>query len=349
MRRRLKEVAAKLERARRETPAFAGPAPKDDAHSWVEPELVVEVRYKEWTDEGLLRQPVFLRFRDDKPVAECEMPGRGTGERGTGGRPEVPTRPSSPVPAPREVKFSNLDKVFWPDDKYTKGDLIAYYRAISPWLLPYLKDRPVVLTRYPDGIAGKSFFQKDAPPVRAGVAPHRADVERGDQARHRLLRMRRRGVAPLSGEPGHDPAACVGEPGRDARAPRLVYSRPRSERGAVQPRRHRRPGDSCAVRRNRAAACFIKSSGSTGLHVLLPLGRQCTYEQTRALGGLLARVIAAQLPEIATITRQVGKRGPRVYLDWIQKVTAGCWWRHSACARSPARRYPCRRSSPCFR
>src|SRR2546425_13234955 len=64
--------------------------------------------------------------------------------------------------------------------------------------------------------------------------------------------------------------------------------------------------------------CFIKTSGSTGLHVLLPLGRQCTYEQSRQLGGLLARVIATQLPEIATITRQVGKRGARVYLDYVQ-------------------------------
>jgi bifunctional non-homologous end joining protein LigD len=64
--------------------------------------------------------------------------------------------------------------------------------------------------------------------------------------------------------------------------------------------------------------CFIKTSGSTGLHVLLPLGRQCTYEQARTLGGLLARVIAAELPDIATVTRQVGKRGARVYLDYVQ-------------------------------
>ena len=64
---------------------------------------------------------------------------------------------------PRELKLSNQKKVFWPDEGYTKGDLIDYYRAVSPWLLPYLEDRPVVLTRFPDGIHGKSFFQKDAP------------------------------------------------------------------------------------------------------------------------------------------------------------------------------------------
>ena len=74
-----------------------------------------------------------------------------------------PRRPPTSRRSGRRVAFTNLDKVFWPDDGYTKGDLIDYYGGIAPWLLPYLKDRPVVLTRYPDGIDGKSFFQKDAP------------------------------------------------------------------------------------------------------------------------------------------------------------------------------------------
>ena len=72
--------------------------------------------------------------------------------------------------------------MFWPEDGYTKGDLIEYYRAIVPWLLPYLADRPLVLTRYPDGINGKSFYQKDAPGVHARLAAHRADVERGHRS-----------------------------------------------------------------------------------------------------------------------------------------------------------------------
>src|SRR3989454_1767359 len=101
-----------------------------------------------------------MRFGDDKPVPGVAILGAGGGERAL----ELPAESPAPrAPLPKEVKFSNLDKVFWPDDGYTKGDLIDYYRAISPWLLPYLKDRPVVMTRYPDGITGKSFFQKDAP------------------------------------------------------------------------------------------------------------------------------------------------------------------------------------------
>ncbi|HET9752592.1 MAG TPA: non-homologous end-joining DNA ligase, partial [Myxococcales bacterium] len=137
---------AELDALRLPKPPCAGPVPAGRGNTWVQPKLVVEVRYREITEDGLLRQPTFLRFRTDKGPEEC-------------------LAPDEPPPAPisREVPFSNLDKVFWPEEGYTKGDLIEYYRAISPWLLPYLRDRPVVLTRYPDGIAGKSFFQKDAP------------------------------------------------------------------------------------------------------------------------------------------------------------------------------------------
>src|SRR6185436_15936900 len=155
----------------RKTPPCVAPPggqlPKGADHTWVEPKLVCDVRYKEMTKDGLLRQSVFLHFRDDKSPTDVVMPGQGKREEGR-------ALPPSRVPLPREVKFSNLDKVFWPEEKYTKGDLIEYYRSMAPWLLPYLKDRPVVLTRYPDGIAGKSFFQKDAP----GFVPEWIRTER---------------------------------------------------------------------------------------------------------------------------------------------------------------------------
>jgi len=310
----LNDVSAALEQGIRPKPAFAGPAPQDPGHTWVEPTLVAEVRYKEWTDEGLLRQPVFVRFRDDKPVTEVAILGAGKGERDAEGLAES-TSPISPLP--KEVKFSNLDKVFWPDEGYTKGDLIEYYRAISPWLLPYLKDRPVVMTRYPDGITGKSFFQKDAP----AFAPDWLRTERmwsEDTQREidyfvcddleSLLYLANLGTIPLHVWGSRttsleQPDWCI----LDLDPKEAPFTHVVTVAKAVK-----RLCDEIEL------PCFIKTSGSTGLHVLLPLGRQCTYEQCRQLGGLLARVIAIQLPEIATITRQVGKRGARVYLDYVQ-------------------------------
>jgi len=314
----LSEVGAQLDTLVRPTPPCEGPIPKGEDHVWVEPRLVVEVRYKEWTPDGLLRQPVFLRMRDDKEPKDCVIRGSGKGEEGRGdAEPDPPTLLASPFPLPREVKFSNLDKIFWPEQKYTKGDLIEYYRAISPWLLPYLKDRPVVLTRYPDGIAGKSFFQKDAP----AFIPDWMRTERmwsEDTKRdidyfvcddvESLLYLANMGTIPLHVWGSRvasleQPDWCILDLDPKEAPFKDVVTVARAARELCE---------------EIELPCFVKTSGSSGLHVLLPLGRQCTYEQARTLGGLLARVIAGELPEIATITRQVGKRGGRVYLDWVQ-------------------------------
>src|SRR2546422_541079 len=311
----LDDVSATLEKSVRPKPAFSGPVPQDAGHTWVEPTLIAEVRYKEWTDEGLLRQPVFIRFRDDKPVTEIAKRDAG-GEMRDADPPVAITHPASPISHP-EVKFSNLDKIFWPEEGYTKGDLIEYYRAISPWLLPYLKDRPVVLTRYPDGITGKSFFQKDAP----SFVPDWIRTERiwsEDTQREiayflcdnveSLLYIINMGTIPLhvwGSRIGtlEQPDWCILD--LDPKEAPFLH--------VVKIARATK-----ALCDDLELPCFIKTSSSTGLHVLLPLGRQCTYEQARTLGGLLARVIAAELPDIATITRQVEKRGAKVYLDYVQ-------------------------------
>src|SRR5947199_281092 len=311
------DVSAALERSVRPTPAVSGPVPQDSGHTWVEPTLLAEVRYKEWTDEGLLRQPVFVRFRDDKPITEAATRGRGKREEGSDSDRESLPLPSSPVPLPREVKFSNLEKVFWPDERYTKGDLIDYYRAISPWMLPYLADRPLVLTRFPDGINGKSFFQKDAPEY-AQAFVRTVTIWSEDSQREldyfvcdnesSLLYIANMAAILLHVwssrvETLEAPDWCILDlDPKDAPFTDVV-----TVAKAVQ-----------ALCDDIGLPTGIKTSGSTGLHVLIPLGRQVTYEQSRTLGGLLARVIAAELPEIATVTRQVQRRDGKVYLDYVQ-------------------------------
>ena len=313
----LKDVHEKLESLVVPKPPFEGPVPAEKESHWVAPELVAEVRYKEVTGDGLLRQPVFLRFRDDKDPKECAIPGSGEwGVVRDGGEPEVPAARIEPLPTPH-VQFTNLNKVFWPEEGYTKGDLIEYYRSVSQWMLPYLTDRPLVLTRYPDGINGKSFFQKDAPEY-AQQFVRTITIWSEDSQREldyfvcdneaSLLYIANMGAILLHIWSSQvttleTPDWCI----LDLDPKEAPFT------------------DVVTVAKTVKALCDeiglptgIKTSGSTGLHVLIPLARQVTYAQSRTLGGLLARVIAADLPEIATVTRQVQKRGGKVYLDYVQ-------------------------------
>src|SRR6058998_651598 len=310
----LNDVSAALEQGIRPRPAFAGPAPQDPGHTWVEPTLVAEVRYKEWTDERLLRQPVFVRFRDDKPVTEVAILEAGKGERDA----EGPVESTSPIsPLPKEVKFSNLDKVFWPDEKYTKGDLIDYYRAISPWLLPYLKDRPVVLTRYPDGITGKSFFQKDAP----GFVPDWIRTERiwSEDTQREIAYFLCDNVESLLYiiNLGTIPLHIWGSRITDLTKPDwcLIDLDPKDapfEDVITLAKTMRKVCEEVAM------PAFIKTTGKSGLHIMLPLGRQLTYAQCLQLAMLFARLVTDRHPDIATTARTISKREGKVYVDAFQ-------------------------------
>ena len=289
-----------------------GPRPAGRGHHWVRPEFVVEVRYKEVTEEGLLRQPTFLRLRDDKSPADCVQQGVHA--------PEAALAPAevAPPPAPvRSIPFTNLDKVLYPASGFTKGDVIAYYRKVADWMLPFLRDRPLVLTRYPDGIAGKSFYQKNAPEWAPGwVRTFRVYSEGSERdldyfvvddvesllyianSAALLLHVWSSRVETLG-----NPDWCILDlDPKDAPFEHVVEIA----------RLLKKICDEIEL------PAFVKTSGSTGLHVLVPLGRKVTYDQSRTLGELLARVVVREKPRIATIERVVEKRGGKVYVDFLQ-------------------------------
>jgi bifunctional non-homologous end joining protein LigD len=228
-----------------------------------------------------------------------------------------PPLPPAKGPVQKNIAFSNLNKIYWPAEKYTKGDLIDYYRAVSKWLLPYLANRPVVLTRFPDGIDGKSFYQKDAP-VFAPEWIRTVPVWSEDTQREikfficddeeSLLYLANMGSIPIhiwASRAGslELPDWCVIDldpkeaPFSDViRCAQVLH----------------RVCDSVGLPN------YVKTTGKTGLHIMLPLGRQCTYEQSRMLGELLARVVLLECKDIGTITRHVTKRGDKVYIDYLQ-------------------------------
>ncbi len=295
-----KELRARLDPLRRESSLLSpAPAAADRKTVWTEPGLVVEVRYKEWTDGGHLRHPVYLRRRDDKTAAECFRPGeeRADGEDVEPEEPEETEERERPQRAP--AVFSNLGKLFWPEEGITKGDLIDYYRAVSPWMLPFLRGRAVTLDRYPDGIAGKSFFQKTAAGSTAPLACDDVDdllylVNLGAIPFHigaaRAGSLERPDWCILDLDPKTAPFAHVVE----------IALAIRELCGEIE------------------LPCHVKTSGGSGLHVLLPMGATLEHEGVRQLAELLAGVIVARLPKIATTARAIAARGGRVYVDALQ-------------------------------
>ena len=328
----LDDLRATLEPLVVPRPPCTGKVPTARGNSWVRPVHVVEVRFKTWTDDRLLRHPVFVRLRDDKLPEECVHPLAASGEAPAGDAPEEIAAPPErrtqtpderepalrrPPEPNREVRFTRLDKVFWPRERYTKGDLIEYYRTIAPWLLPYLRDRPLVVTRFPDGIEGKSFYQKNAPDhVPDWIRRERIWSEHSEREieyfvcddLETLLYIANMGAIPLHVwssrvEKLQNPDWCI----LDLDPKGAPFAHVVQIAAAL--------GVLC---RDIGLPAYLKTSGSTGLHVLVPLGGLCTYEQSRQLAHLLVRLVNQEHPEISTLARALGARRGKVYLDWLQ-------------------------------
>jgi bifunctional non-homologous end joining protein LigD len=310
--RSLKLIWEKMQPLARAKSPFEKKSPTGRGNHWLEPALVCEVRYSGWTDDGGIRQPTFLGLRPDKKPEECRKE-----------EPEPLKVPELPLAAPAEnvpdkqVKFTNLKKIFWPDEGYTKEDLIQYYRTIAPLLLPYLKNRPLVLTRYPDGIAGKSFFQKDAPEFvpswirREKIYSKDTDRDIGyiivDDL-ETLLYVINMGTIPL-----HLWSSRVDSL---ERPDWLVLDL--DPKGA--PFSHV-VEVACAVHEiltELRLESFIKTSGASGLHILVPLGARYTHEQAKNFARLLAILGAESVPDISTIARPIAARRGKVYIDFGQ-------------------------------
>ena len=306
----LADLTPMLEAIEIDEPCLDAAAPGHRRHHWVIPRHVCEVRYKTWTEDGHLRHPVFVRLRTDKKPSECVDPRHH----------DTPAELPDPLPEPqleKRVPITRPEKVFWPDEGYTKGDLIAYYDAISTWLLPYLEDRPLVMTRFPDGIHGKSFFQKDAPGfLPEWIRRQRMWSELGEREIAYIICDSRESLCYLANL-GSIPLHVWGSRVDSLQFPdwTIIDLDPK---GAPYSHVARLALAVRALCDDIGLPCFPKTSGSTGMHVMIPLGGQCTYQQGRQVAHLISQVIAEQFPEIATLARQLSQREGKVYLDFLQ-------------------------------
>jgi len=331
---------------RADDPAVGEPMPYQGERFFVEPQVVVRASYLEWTPDERLRMAVFIGVREDidpkscraappqhdpetpeeeralaaAPRAEAAAPRTASatpasGGSGAVGSGAVRSGAGSPSALPSRVALTNLDKIFWPDDGFTKGDLIAYYAAISDTLLPHLRDRPVMLVRYPDGITGKNFYQWNVPKgtpdwlqtlvlrdeERDGKNVATFLVDSADALMHianlgciplHVLACRRQTLEhcdfltidfDLGEQPLHQGV-------------RLALSL-REILGELE-----LPG-------------YPKTSGQSGLHVLIPLGPGISFDTAKALVELIGRVLQLRHSDVATMERRVSERRGRVYID----------------------------------
>jgi bifunctional non-homologous end joining protein LigD len=251
---------------------------------WVEPKLVAQVEFAEWTHDGHLRAPRYKGLREDKPPEEVER--------------EQPQPLTTEIrKGQRVLKLSNLDKPFWPDEGITKGDLLEYYRAVAPVLVPHLRDRPFTMKRYPDGIAGEFFFQKDAPKhMPEWIPTKRFHVSARDRARTKkwvsfplvndelaLLWMVNMGCIDLNTW-----YSRVDKPDRPDFV--LFDLDPSPDVGFAET-------VEVALLVKQALDAFglaslPKTSGADGMHVLVPIERRHTYDDTREFAEIVAGALA---------------------------------------------------------
>ncbi len=316
----LRAIWKRLEPLRRQTSPFDAGTPAGRGHHWSEPRLVCEVRFAEWTAEKGIRHPVFLGIRDDKKPEDCRF------EDAVSATP-APSEPVDQVAAREpalavaeggaQIKITNPAKVFWPEEGYTKSDLVGFYESVAPLLLPYLRDRPLVLTRYPDGIKGKSFFQKDAPDfVPAWVRTERIyskDAER--DINYFIVNDPRtlRYVANLGTIPLHFWSSHLGSLDRPDWFVLDLDPKGAPFTDVVEVARLLHE-----MLQEIRVPHYVKTSGATGLHILVPLGARYSYEEARNFARLLAMLGAEAAPKIATLARPIGSRGGKVYIDWGQ-------------------------------
>jgi bifunctional non-homologous end joining protein LigD len=283
---------------------------------WVIPKLVAQVKFTERTEEGHFRHPVYLGLRDDKTPEDVKPDVENIEDKSMG----TETRQSEYDLKIGRVKLhlTNQNKIYFPESGYTKGDVVDYYREVSEFILPYLKDRPQSMNRFPHGINGKSFYQKDVDvdkiPSWLKTAQIYSESNKkeidyllcNDEAT--LVYMANLGCIEIN--PWSSTLTNIERPDwlvidLDPESIEFNYV---VETALVV----KKLLDELNV------PCYCKTSGSTGLHVYVPLAAKYDYETVKIFAKLIAHSVNVRVPKITSIERLLKKRQNRVYVDFLQ-------------------------------
>ena len=251
---------------------------------WVEPKLVAQVKFQNWTTDRKLRAPVYLGLREDKPAEEVEPEGR----------------------------FTHLEKIYYPKDGYTKGDLVNYYDAVATLLLPYLKDRPLSLKRYPNGIHEPYFFQKNTPESY----PSFLKTETVDKIRY-VLAQDKRSLMYLVNLGCIDQNPWMSRVGSLDKPDYILIDLDPMHCG------YEKIVEAALLVKEKLDALglkgYPKTTGGDGMHIFVPIKNEYSYEVARHFAEVICRMCAAERPDLFTTPRSVEKREKnKVYFDYLQ-------------------------------
>ena len=336
-------------------PSRFRPNPPAAKATWLKPVLVGEVAFREMTSDGVMRQPSFQGLRVDKDakdvvrenalptqkvVAEEDARSKDTTSvkrKRPGAKRAVADKVLAPVKGKdrktllnptdetqtrningHELSFTNLSKIYWPKEKYSKRDLLNYYYQVAPYILPWLKDRPQSLNRHPNGITGPSFYQKNVSgkvPDWVKTFPYHSAADNEDKEffvctdEASLLYMVSLGCIELNPWSSRtatpdNPDWCIIDLDPDKKTPfDKVIEAAQVTRKILQAA---------------GITCYCKTSGSTGIHVYFPLGGKYDYEHSKEFARVIVTHVQSEIPEYTTIQRMTSQRKGRMYLDFLQ-------------------------------
>jgi len=324
-------------------PSRFRPNPPNAKAFWLKPELVCEISFAEITSDGVFRHPSFEGMRADKKATDVMRETEASTEQvieKTHDEPETNQKQtrkqmlSAPKDKDRrtllnpteetqvrklnghELKFTHLSKVYWPEDNVTKRDMFNYYYQVADYILPYLKDRPQSLNRFPDGIHGSSFYQKDVKdksPEWLDTFPYTtSDGEHKEFAvachEDSLLWMASLGCIEMNPwfsrvQSPDNPDYCVIDLDPDKHHFDQVIQAALEVKKVL---------DAIDV------PCYAKTSGSTGMHIYIPMAAKYTYEQSQMFARIVVGHVHDQIPDFTSLERSIKKREGRMYLDFLQ-------------------------------
>lgn len=299
-----------------------------DEIQWVKPKLVCQVKFSEWTNDKHLRHPVYLGLRIDKKPNEVFVPSNIKSDVAPETNLKEDTMKDKPTQNTENdydlkigkttLHLTNQNKVYFPDNGITKGEIVQYYNEVADLILPYLKDRPQSMNRFPNGISGASFYQKDVDvdKVPAWLKTKKVFSESNEEYlnyllcndRATLLYMANLGCIEMN--PWNSTIKHIENP--DWLVIDIDPEKDNFEEVVKTALTVKEVLDELETE------CYCKTSGATGLHVYIPLGAQYDYDSIKILGELLATEIQSRLPETTSLERSIKKRKHKIYIDYLQ-------------------------------